>query len=508
MPGFFPHTGLQTSAYTPLPKTTGDNLLNDIVADIGAGVNGWTLWDDQRTNLTDLYYPPVINFGIDRSTYLSGYGQYVYYAFVNGNSTGTCYMNNTEAAYDWYRAVRSFAPSGSSGNVSGSQITLDGTNFYTIVNVYPGSGQATDNPKIYLDRNFAQGSVNVAAIRAKIWGYIVLKCTSAQKTFYVKLTRPASNADGLMVRAFETWDNVAHSGTVGGPSEILRTHNTNVGVKSTDALRYVLWLLPDVFGLYMGGDPYNGNPASKISDFIYIGNLTPYRAGDTDCLIQCCTNNEYSGLAAMAGSTYAPGVAVCLRGLNPSNTWADPTVSGNPPAVGYLNTGGVYYVPRYTGGCMYQISPKGVPYYQNPWRAAYDNYGRFQICELGVFSAEQCSNGSGNPLGNEGKRGDMKHVKLPLFNPSGFNLVQFGPADDGNTYLIIRADFPYGSVTAGYNYGINYPPVTPGGSNVGPNVGVWSGWAHGTKTYVSGEITDGGGSMICVPNYFLMPTNL
>ena len=501
MPGFFPHTNLQTSAYTPLPKTTADTILTDIVGDVGAGVNGWTLWDDQRTNLTDLYYVPMGFGSPDHVFYYPSNYTYAYWAFMNGqaNATGTnqSYVGFYASAY---RVMQTYAISGS-GNPSGSQITVDGTNFYTVVGLNPGVTN-TSPCVITMDRNFAQGSTNVYAIRAKNWGYIVLKCTSAQKTFYVKITRPASYADGLMVKAYETWDNVGHSGTIGGPSEILRTHNTNVGVKGSDTLRYVLWLLPDVFALWLGGDPLNGNPAGKLSDFMYIGNMSPYRAGDTDCLIQACSNQEYSGVCATAGTTLPSGGAACLRGLS-GQTWVDPTLT---PANSTTYQGQAFILGGYTGGPRYAIWPKDSIWINNPWRGSFDNFGRFQISDVEAYSAEACSNGSGNPQGNEGKRGDLKYLKYPSFNPSGFHLVQFGPADDGNTYVVVKVDFPIMTFTTPYTS--YYRPTAPGGANVAGGLPVQSGWAFGNKVYTSGEIGNGGGALLFVPNYFLMPTNI
>jgi hypothetical protein len=36
----------------------------------------------------------------------------------------------------------------------------------------------------------------------------------------------------------------------------------------------------------------------------------------------------------------------------------------------------------------------------------------------------------------------IRYVKCPVMNPSGMHMSTFGPADDGNTYLMIRVPDP------------------------------------------------------------------
>jgi len=472
MPGFFPHTSLQTSAYTPLLKSSFDALLSDIVADVGAGTNGWTLFDDQRSNTTALYPLPIGWIGFDH-VYAPGY--VAYYTFTQNSPTVTAY----NGFGNYYRTDRNLISSSSINN-NPAQITLDGgANYYTVTAV------ANTNLGFTLDRNWAPASVNtLGGIWAKMQGYIVLKCTSAQKSFYVQLMRPASHGDWLMVRTWESWNATTHVGTNSGPTETLRANANNVGQSGASSVRYVLWLLPDVFALW-GGWSY--------SDFIYIGNLTPFVATDTDCLIQACTNQDYSGLICESGNQDSNGGAAMLRGIA-GVTWNDPTQ-------GTHSSNAYQYFPRWSGQCAYAIWPKGMTWMWNPWRAAFDNYGRFQITDAEVFSAEKASNISGNPGGYEGKRGDIKYLKYPLFNPSWFGLVQFGPADDGNTYVMIQTNWP------STGYGGSYASTGPN-INQSSNTRTWNGFAHANKTYVSGEIGNPGGVFMMSPNFFLMPTNL
>src|SRR5512140_191782 len=112
MAGFFPHTGIINGGYTALAPSSYTNILSDIVTDIGAGVNGWTVFDDQRApggGATSIYVAHQRGFA-------SGGYTSATFTFTNASATVVGYMMPT------FREVI----------VGTTQISLDQTNWYTI----------------------------------------------------------------------------------------------------------------------------------------------------------------------------------------------------------------------------------------------------------------------------------------------------------------------------------------------------------------------------------------
>lgn len=476
MAGFFPHIGVQTSAFTPLAKSTFDTILTDIVTDVGVGVNGWTVHDDQKSNVTALYSLPKGWGGADYPTMYTNN----YCVFTNGSTSVTSYNNY---GYSGYRHDRNLISS-SSLTPNPTQITLDGgSNYYTVVAV------ANNNSSFTIDRNFAQGSINTARIQAKCQGYVVLKCTSAQKTFYVQILRPASFADVVMVKTWETWNALTHTGTGGGPMEVMRGFTNNVDHIGSTKVQYILWLLPDVFGLWCGGD--STELGTKSSDFMYIGNMTPSDSQDKECLFQACTNQDYSGVCLQSSNNCNGGAAV-FRGVN-GGVWTDPVAT-------FQSAGTNNLFDRNVGGNAYEIWPKGQVWYWNPNRMSFNNYGKFQCCSVEVYATEKVANTSSPASGLESKRGELKYVKFPASNPTSFHLVQLSPADDDNTYIIVKTSYPVGESLSGGPVGPTKPM-----SSTSP---IWSGWGYANKNQIVGDYPGTDYNLTFFHFHFLMPTNI
>jgi hypothetical protein len=97
----------------------------------------------------------------------------------------------------------------------------------------------------------------------------------------------------------------------------------------------------------------------------------------------------------------------------------------------------------------------------------------------------------------EGKRGDVPYLKTPVFNITSSPLSQFGPADDSNTYILIRVDLCDYLVDQAYN-----------GQTTDVQLGNgFSGFSSsGVVTTVGDVIVSTTPSILF--RYFLMPTNL
>jgi hypothetical protein len=448
MAGFFPHTGGSPQGYTALPVSSFANILSDIVADIGSGVNGWTLYDDQRSGT-----PLVVPFAC--TGYVTGLVSANGTTMTNGSSAISQGNNNA------MRFARCIAP-------GVTQISSDQSNWYTINAANANGYQAT------LDRNYTGTSISPGRAYTKTGGYVVLQCTSQQKTFYVLLARGASYGDLLFVQVYETWNASTHVGANPSTMEIMRGFSSQQS--STSKIQYILWALPDALGLWTSGDP----SFSGVADFLYVGNLTPYRVGDTSCLLFACSNMDYSGLNAY----YATSITDANNTVGCAEIWK--SISST------MWSNSVIQHP-----CMTTLSPRGYSYLDDFTRTSLDDAARFQYCDVDAYqSAKPSSTGM---VGNEGKRGDVKYLKYPIMNPSGLHLASFGPSDDGNTYVMIRCDFP-GSV----------------GNNTPPSGDVYNGYSASSFAFASrtnsstsiGEVILYTYFPVCTFRFFLMPVNL
>lgn len=461
MGGFFPHTGGSPSGYSVLPTSTFNTILDDIVADLnsqGGSVNGWSLHDDQRTGFTPLILPVHVG-GLNNQT---------------SNQIGIVATNGSAAITQTsYGSFQYFIT-----GASGTQISWDQTNWYYCSAI-------TSQVAATLDRNYTGTTLTGSTGHnwyEKSGAYIVLKCTSSQKTFYVLLARQVSYAVALRVQIFETWNAGTHTGTAGGPQESLRAFENGQGRAGTAALQYIFFALPDTFGLWLSGSPAESGVVK--SDFFYAGNLTPLRVGDSTCLLQACTHQGLSGIGsttspalASTGSLGLLGGASCLRTIA-GVQWVDPRA-----------------VDSYDNRTNYAVVPRGSPYFFGLDRTNLDDAAKFQFCEFDAYYGGLGGSGFDK---NEGKRGELKYLKCPVSNPSGMHLASLGPADDGNTYLLLRMT---GSpLIPGNPTSVNGDVLASGASA--------SGFSYAVRTGTSGEVVVASVSAGFSPKWLMMPINL
>src|ERR1700745_1875196 len=121
MGGFYPHTGMITQGYTTLPCTTFDTALTDIVTDLGSGVNGWTLYDDQRGVIGSNLWAWCGGFN---SSYQYQTQKYFWYLTNGSANCGWGYTYGTGPYGDGARANWDFGLSGL------TQVSWDNTNWY------------------------------------------------------------------------------------------------------------------------------------------------------------------------------------------------------------------------------------------------------------------------------------------------------------------------------------------------------------------------------------------
>lgn len=474
MAGFFPHTGGAPVGYTALPQTTFDGFLNSIVNDLGAGVNGWTLWDDMRVSGST--YPLIGYASMIQGNVLSGTNNVFTWTNASANTT---YVRN-----DYGSAPQTHWAPGS------ASLSLDQTNWYT-ANSYTLSSFTWT---VVLDRNYTGTTYSSKRdpIYEKFQSYIILKCTSTQKTFYVQIARTNGYGALCRIRIWETWNNSTHTGTNPSNEEFIRAYQNQQ--YPTTPIQYIAWFLPDVFALFAGAGAWNpilsaapaGNDGTNYTfvDFAYAGNLdtTGLRVSDGDALIWACTNQAASGYGAANTTSYSTsyfmwGGAQVLRTLQGS-IWMHP-INNNNASFDNSTT----------------IFPRGYSYLWAADKTTLDLGGRMQFCEYDAYVTGGASSGFGT---SEGKRGTMRYVKCPVGNPSGLSLSTFGPADDGNTYMLfICSRAPYVSALS-YNGAWDY----------GHAGHVWSGWAFSNKFAAGlGEIYSGN-SNVHHHRIFMMPINL
>lgn len=466
MPGFFPHTGVPAQGYTSLPTTTFDTFLADVIADVGTGVNGWTLHDDLRGVGGTMLWPWCGGFNYKRSaTYQKRWT-------LTQNSPTVTWGYVTGPWYYGARANWDFTP-----NVS--QVSWDNVNWYTVTAV-------ADYKSFTVSPNYAPATAsNVDQnLYFKYTDAVVLKCTHAQKNFFVKLTRPLSYNCTCLVQVFEDWNASTHVGTNGGPIERVRGYS--IPKTGATTLQYILFLLPGTFALWAGGDPQVPG-GGQYWDLFYAGNLNAVRANDGNSLIQACSNQDFSGIGicnngigfstAQDGSW---GSAPMFRNIS-GNTWAHPQDENAFPQ-----------------NNLYALAPRGLDYLWAVDRTNLDESARMQFVEYDAYFAGATNFGNS---ASEGKRGELRYLKSPLMNPSGMHLASLGVADDGNTYMMLRASLPWnanqqdGQGSGDWGTYASYPAVM-------------SGFAHTNRTGSTGELTPSTGANIPCRRFFMLPINV
>ena len=432
MSGFFPHLGGANMGFTPLAISSFTGVLTDIVNDIGAGVNGWVVHDDRRGDTN--YLIPCNSGpqnGVDTSI------NYTYWSVTNGSNLLSQGQTNATA----FRTVsRSLAYTALHG--TGTVITFDsGTNYYTVQN----SGTSY---QLTLDRNYTQTTNTTIRPQEKPDGYVILKNTNTTKDFYIGIFRPHCYGDAVRVQTFENWNATTHSGSGAGPMEIMRAYENGYLRSTGTAVQYMMWLLPGIFSLYTSANPadtfYTGSTTDILhSDLFYAGVFTSTKAGDTaGPIVQMCSNQEMSGLYCNSnGQGYMSnmGCAAVMRNFYPSGTmWHDIFHNGPTPAS---------QLSSFPNNNRYLFWPRAKSYLDSMNRAVLDDSGRFQLTDCELYQG-----GRTDSLYSdfEGKRGDLKYIKVPMFFPSSLNRAVLGPADDGNTYIVFKVDYP--SALGGSSY--------------------------------------------------------
>lgn len=467
MAGFFPHTGGTAQSYQALPLSSFASLLNDIVGDVATGglpgVNGWTLYDDQRAGGGEIVAAPYGGIATKDTSY-----------------DGTIWTNNSQAL-TWEN--NNYGHFGFYCQPGLTPVSPDKVDWYTITGF-------TNHQNVTIDRNYVGTTKTVTPSYTKLGGYIILKCQSEQKIFYVKLSRTMDYQSTLRVQTFETWNAITHTGSGGGPEELMRAYDWPSLARSgaSTKLQYILWLLPDAMALWCGADPAESGivgpglstAAFTLWDLFYVGNLIPSRIGDAHCVIQACSNQNLSGCGAYVDQSWGSalgmnGGASCMRSLAGLPWW-------NPPAREQAS----YHA-------MYALYPRGMTFLQQLDRTPLNEAGKFEFCPFDAFHTGLSIHGV-NGRTWEGRRGELRYLKACISNPIGLNLVSFGPSDDGNTYVCIRVSRPTnGNREYPSEFGFSY----------------LSGFARGARYGIAGDIeVNSGENTTWNERYFLLPTNI
>lgn len=484
MPGFFPHISSPTAAFTALGRVAATGILDSIVTDVGAGVNGWSLWDDLRSNGASypVWAPLYVSQG-NYSQYIGGtdYGWY----FRSGSSIWTGYQ---PYGFSMYYAISSDVnnPTVISADSAGS----------TTYNAYY-SGYANNYATATLDRPYAGATANLRQVYRKVSRQIVLRCISPTKTFYVWLGTPAEGQAGgpyLYIRLWETWNPTTHVGVGGSQMEHIRFW-TYGNAPTWWTIQYLLWLLPDAFALWTGGD-YNGLGYPNDWRFTYAGNLdtSGQRLGDTDALVLIASDTSLTGLGIPCnrsfqynGNTIPGGGIQCLRTLA-GEPWCQPGYQGS------------YYLRN-----SYQIYPRGRWYGNLPDAPQMDSLNHFEFTDIDLWHMGGCYGNQYAFQGSELRRGMLRYVKMPISNPSGLHLATTGPALDGNQYIIFRQSQPY---MGQFNNGAAQTILNYESYNTGIVDDIMTGWGWTSFPNANsnpwGEFSANGGNGN-YPNFLMMP---
>lgn len=424
MASFNPHVGTATAGYTALAPITASGFLDSLVADLGAGVNGWSLHDDLRTSGSSypLVFPLYTAGGVLRQYFATGNS----YNFVNGSSQFVAYVP--------YGYSIPYSISMQSG--SPTPISADGVTWY---NAYY-SGWVGNWQTGTLSSPWSGATTSYRALYRKITKYIVLKQTSAVKTFYVLIATPQEcvGAPYIHVQVYETWNALTHQGTYPSAVEAIKLWLEG-GSLQPATMRYIAWFLPEVFALYAVGDQ-NWGMTVDGGRFMYVGNLdtTGMRTNDTDALC------FISGDTTLSGYAVDPSIAEFTVGT--------PTVWLGPVQCLRTILGHTWSMPSYNGGFyganQYHPIPRGRWYGQYQGFPVLDMAGRFEVCDVDLWNVANMNGFQTWGLQAEGRRGKLRYVKLPVSNPSHMNLMTMGPAADGIVYIVLKQGPAYKTTVA------------------------------------------------------------
>jgi hypothetical protein len=462
---FFAHiSGAGVGLTATLPETTYSGVLGSIMADLSTSIASgtsynWTLYDTQTGSAGAA--TPIIAFGnIGGLDYQTAAGQAVWNSGSLSSSTNGWGTNVGNGAGTELYASRTLIGLGPSGNF----------NWYEVATTPGVSGGASGYWGFSLSSSYS-GTGFTGSYGVKLQNYIVLKNNSTIKPFYVLIARPDSACDILRIQVFETWNSGTGTGTLGSNMEIMRGtdspdttfYGPGTGSLSWDAqpVRYMIWFLQEALALWVS---FGSGPTQRVIryDFAYAGNLdtTNLRSGDTDALAFLCSNTQLSGFFAFLNAgvqynqnSYTSAYYGCTGGARVLRTvqgegWGMPggiqgTVSTRPFNWNMNN--------------QYQVWSRGMPAFYGIDRASLDFRGNMQFSELDLYhmgGTGQLSASQGFSY-NECKRGQLRYVRVPIMNPTGGHLVTYGPADDGNTYVLFNAHYPQQPATSGTSYNSN-----------------------------------------------------
>jgi hypothetical protein len=425
MPGFFAHTGNSHGSYTALPVVPGSGILDSIVTDIAGGVNGWTVYDDQRTAGTGTtMVVNAFNQGMFRNSVTT-----VSAAWTVVSGSGIMIGSTSQG----YNAAYGFGGT----STDPVDISFDGTNWYTCYY----SAWPNDKVTGTLDRNYAQASAFTNKLKLRCRSYIVLECSSSQKTFYVQIGLKKGNIGGpmLFTRAYESWSLSSHTGTMPGQMEVFFPYVAPVADASK--VQYVLCLYPNAIFLWMDGVNTQNGQYQLCASCMYIGNLdtSQFRAApDPNALWAGWSNTSYSGIQISKTDAFNLGWqfwgnGMCLR-----------TRGGSPwlPVTDYHVPTPNTHISPYV---YYQFVPRGRTYLEFMTGGTINSAGKTLLCSADIYQGSAQSayvtqyytNNEGPPT-YEGVRGELRYLKIPVTSPVGQHLRTWGPMQDGRTYIILR----------------------------------------------------------------------
>ena len=162
---------------------------------------------------------------------------------------------------------------------------------------------------------------------------------------------------------------------------------------------------------------------------------------------------------------------------------------------------------------MYGFYPRGRSYLEC---AGVPNIGpsnKFSVLDCDIYQVgwnDSDNFNLGMMLSSGNKRGLVRYLKVPAFNPSGLHLTTFGPSEDGYSYIMIRCGFPWdgrastaldGATTAIYQWdvGNTYPAPSSFARSSGP--------FGGTLTYTDpdSEYTVYSAGLVWMYRFLMMP---
>lgn len=461
---YYLHTG--RAGELAMPFQSGDNaavtgILDQIVADIGAGVGQWSLYDDLRADANKIVRTGYLTFA----------------------SSG-----NTAGAYSVAASTTLHPASSTARELSlGSEISQVAAGAWRTITAIGGTG-ATGT----INAAFSATPGNGAAVYTRHRG-IVLRCNSALRDFFILIRETNNGRMPITLQVYETWDPVTHTGTVGGPEDWMRARfngaetyfwgTTLVGSvdPKTKKVQYVLLLKDESFTLWLSGDPAEGTVSAAgpvLSDLIHIGHLHEQTYANDDYAIVHLPTTTYHSRAAQlnvgATAVQSAGCATVMRTLGGGSAWPD----------------------------NYKVDPQVDPYFMDPGRANYDYDGRFVATPFSLVCLSMA--GLNSPFGIEVVRGTIRDILCPVSTPDihfGRKQIEVTPGTFVEHLLLsVAGNSDSASATANTgSYEVEGIAAAAAASSRHQNA-----WGWGSK---QGGYQTGAACMFMKPRWFLLPLN-